>query len=547
MTQNKQHISKSTQAVAVGGRTLFVALLATVVTSIAVNARQPKLVVGIMVDGLQQEYIDLLRTQFVNGGFNRLLTEGVVLENVDYGTNLDAASATAVVMTGAAPSVNGIPSAQRYEPHARRSYSIVHDPAAVGNYTDETCSPRNIRVSTLADESRIAGAGVTYAYSIAPNPEQAVIMAGHASNSAVWLNTRTGNWATTTFYTDFPTTLVNRNRLTPLSTRLDNIQWEPSILAAGADFLPEHLTRYPFRYTFPHNSDARYAAFGASPLVNSEITQIATELINSLQLGSHDGADMLNIAYTLQPYPYSKTSENRYELVDSYVKLDDNLATLMRTIDTRIGRENAIIYLAATPPSSRRRRDDARWNIPVGEFSTRKAASLINLYLIALHGNGEWVKAVADNQFYLNPDAAKAHNIDLPELRREVAAYLRRMSGVNRAMSVDDILAGKADTENAAALRRNTVADMAGDVSVDLLPGWELVDDYQHPQRVKSGTVFVNTLTTAPAYILAPGVKAETIRAVVDARVLAPTIAGRMHIRSPNGASLPPLRFKDKE
>lgn len=529
-----------------GGRALFVALLTSMVTTIAVNARQPKLVVGIMVDGLQQEYIDLLRTQFANGGFNRLLNEGVVLENVDYGTNLDAAAATAVVMTGASPSANGIPSARRFEPHAKRNYSSVHDPAAVGNYTDETYSPRNLRVSTLSDESRIAGAGVTYAYSIAPEPEQAIIMAGHAANGAAWLNTRTGNWATTTFYTDFPTPLVNRNRITPLASRLDNIQWEPSIVGAGADFLPDHLTRYPFRYTFPRNSATRFAAFRSSPLINQEITQIASELINTLQLGSHDGADMLNIAYTLQPYPYSKSAENRYETVDSYIKLDNELANLFKTIDTRVGRENAIIYLAATPPSGRRRRDDAKWNIPVGEFSTRKAASLLNLYLIALHGNGEWIKAVSDNQFYLNPDVAKAHNIELTDLRHEVATYLRRMSGVDRAISLDDIMAGKADVENADALRRNTVPAMAGDVRVDLLPGWELVDDYQQ-QGPRSGQTFVNTLTTAPAYILAPGIKPEIIRSVVDARVLAPTIAGRMHIRSPNGASLPPLRFKDKE
>ncbi|MCI5978451.1 MAG: alkaline phosphatase family protein [Bacteroidales bacterium] len=551
MTKRKEHKTEPqalSRATAVIGGRAFVTVLLTSVVAIAVNARQPKLVVGIMVDGLKQEYIDLLRTQFVKGGFNRFLTEGVVLENVDYGTNLDPAAATAVVMTGASPAVNGIPGAMRYDPLAKRLYSTVHDPAAVGNYTDETYSPRGLRVSTLSDESRIAGAGVTYVYSIAPGPEQAVIMGGHSGNGVAWLNTRTGNWATSTFYHDFPQVLNQRNRTTPLSTRIQTMEWTPSLVGAGAEFLPEHLTHYPFRYTFAAGDMERFAAFRSSPLVNTEITQIATELINTLKLGTHDGADMLNIAYTLQPYPFSKSAENRYELVDSYIKLDNDLAGLLNTINTRVGADNAIIYLAATPPSARRRRDDSKWNIPVGEFSTRKAASLLNLYLIALHGNGEWVKAVSDNQFYLNPDAAKAHNVDMPDLRREVANYLRRMSGVNHALSIDDIMTGHSGTDNAEALRRNTVADYAGDVTIDLLPGWELVDDYMSRGKVKnSGTVFVNTLTTAPAYILAPGVKPEIIRSVVDARILAPTIAGRMHIRSPNGAALPPLRLKDKE
>ena len=291
MTKRKEHKTEPqalSRATAVIGGRAFVTVLLTSVVAIAVNARQPKLVVGIMVDGLKQEYIDLLRTQFVKGGFNRFLTEGVVLENVDYGTNLDPAAATAVVMTGASPAVNGIPGAMRYDPLAKRLYSTVHDPAAVGNYTDETYSPRGLRVSTLSDESRIAGAGVTYVYSIAPGPEQAVIMGGHSGNGVAWLNTRTGNWATSTFYHDFPQVLNQRNRTTPLSTRIQTMEWTPSLVGAGAEFLPEHLTHYPFRYTFAAGDMERFAAFRSSPLVNTEITQIATELINTLKLGTHD-------------------------------------------------------------------------------------------------------------------------------------------------------------------------------------------------------------------------------------------------------------------
>lgn len=520
-----------------------IAVLVASMVAMAVNARQPKLVVGIVVDGLRQEYIDQLRGQFGDGGFNRFMREGIVLENVDYGTNLDAAAATAVIMTGASPSVNGIAGAMHYDPQARRHNPAVFDATAVGNFTDETYSPRALRVTTLADESRIAGAGVTYAYSVAPDAVQAILMAGHAGNSAAWLNERTGNWASTTYYGDLPTSLLNRNRVTPLSTRLNNMQWQPEAKSAQADNLPGHLTRYPFRYVFAHGNADRYAAFKASPLVNTEVTEIATDYITALQLGSHEGPDMLNLAYTLQPYEFSKTPENRYELVDSYVKLDADIARLLNTIDSRVGRDNAIIFVAATPPQARRRRDDAKWNIPAGEFSTRKAASLLNLYLIALHGNGDWVKAISENHFYINADLAKTRNIDLGTLRRQTADFLKRMAGVDRAITIDEILDADTGTDNGEALRRNTVVAVAGDVLIDLMPGWELIDDY-NSRGNKSGQVSVDALTTAPAYILAPQTTPQTIKTVVDARVLAPTVAGQMHIRPPNGAALPPLRFQ---
>jgi hypothetical protein len=518
------------------------AMLVASMVTMAVSAKQPKLVVGIVVDGLQSEYIDLLREQFGTEGFNRLLRDGVVLENLDYGTNLDAAAATAVVMTGASPSVNGIASAKHYDAAARRHTAIVDDNKTIGNFTDETYSPQALRVTTIADESRIAGATVTYAYSIAPDATQAILMAGHASNSAVWFNERTGNWASTTFYSEFPTIISNYNRLNPLAARLDTMQWIPSAKSKYTDFLPDHLTHYPFRYTFPRSNKTRYAAFKSSPLINEEVTHLALEYIKTFSLGKHEGPDMLNLAYSLQPYEFTKTPENRYELVDGYVKLDAYLGKLLNTIDSQIGRDNTLVFLTATPPSSRRRRDDERWNIPSGEFSTRKAVSLLNLYLIALHGNGDWVKAFADDGFYLNDALINERNEDIRVIRQESADFLKRMSGVDRAYTIDAILNANTTADNAEAMRRNTVIASAGDVHVELAPGWELVDDYNTP-GVRTGKVTINALTTAPAYILAPGVKPEIIKTTVDARVIAPTVAGQMHIRSPNGASLAPLRF----
>ena len=514
--------------------------------TLTVQARQPRLVVGIMVDGLQQEQLDRLRAHLTEGGFNRFLREGIVLENLDYGTSLDAAAATALVMTGAAPSVNGIGGLWHYDPVAKRYVSPVQDKDAIGNFTDETYSGRSLKVTTLSDEARIAGAGLSQAYAIAVDPVQAISMGGHASNSVVWLNDRTGNWASTTYYGDMPTSVVNRNRLTPLSSRLESMTWTPDDKTAQAAELPSILTKYPFRYTFSSGDADRYAAFKASPLANSEVTQIATDFINTLSLGGHEGGtDMLNIAYSLQPYEFSKTAENRYELADSYIRLDRDLAGLMTVLDQRVGRDNVVVFVAATPAASRRRRDESRWNIPAGEFSTRKAAALLNLYLIATHGNGDWVKAIAENNFYLNEELAKTRDIDMRALRKEVAAYLKRMAGVDRATSVDDILEASASVENSHALRRNTLHTVTGDVLVDLMPGWELVDDYNN-FKGHTGTVVINALTTAPAYILAPDLSPQVIKDVIDARALAPTIAGQMHIRPPNGSTQPPLRFDSK-
>ncbi|WP_290074078.1 alkaline phosphatase family protein [Paramuribaculum intestinale] len=137
---------------------ILCAVLLTLVTASAgaqTAPKRPQMVVGIMVEGLSQDYLDLLHNHFTDGGFKRLMRDGATLSNVDYGPGVDAAAATAIIYTGAAPSVNGIPAEYVYDRERRRSRSILLDTAKIGNFTNETYSPAAILVSTLGDEVRL--------------------------------------------------------------------------------------------------------------------------------------------------------------------------------------------------------------------------------------------------------------------------------------------------------------------------------------------------------------------------------------------------------
>lgn len=513
------------------------------ITAVAVNAGQPKLIVGIVVDGLQEGTLEMLRPQLEAGGFNRFLNDGVVLENIDYGTNLDATAATAVLMTGASANINGISGERKYNPDARRTNHIFDDASAVGNFTNEKLSPAALNVTTLSDEARIAGAGVTYVYALAPNAAQALVLGSHAGNSAVWFDENTGQWASTRYYKDMPSVAVNANRTNTLRNRIDNSQWTPADITQFVVPLQEHLKHYPFTYTFSSKDSDRYARFAGSPLMNDEISEMAREYLRSLELGRHEGTDVLNLAFNLQPYEWSKTAENRYELYDSYIRLDKSLAQLFSAIDSTVGKENAIIYLAGTPPQNQRRRYDEKWNIPAGEFSSRRAVSLLNLYLIAKYGNGEWVTAYNDKNFYLNAELAKKLDKDIYTIRRDAADFLIRMAGVGHSYTIEDVINAEPRVPNAEGKSRNTVVANAGDVMIEIIPGWSLIDDY-NLAGAKTRYTYSESPTTGIFMISAPGLTPHRIGNTVDARAIAPALAGMMHIRSPNGAGTPAVSFK---
>lgn len=527
---------------------LFVALVAGMVSLgvSAADAGQARLLLTVVVDGLDADYLSLLADNFGEGGFKRLERDGALL-TADYGPGMDAAAATVTLVTGAAPSASGVSSATRYDRENMRVTSLFRDPDVLGNFTTVGYSPATLRVSTIADEARIAAGGVNVVYAVAPSPVQAIALAGHAANSALWLDHKTGNWASSTYYKEMPVATATRNRTVPLTSRLDTMSWTPTLAPDAFQSLPDHLRRYPFRYVFPASNPKRLDMFAASPLVNREVSLVASDLLSTLRVGQHDGVtDVLSLAYTLQPYNYGRNTDNRPELMDAYVKLDRSLEQLFADIDRRVGLDKTVVVLAATPPRRQSRRDDGQWGIPYGEFSTRKAISLLNIYLMAVYGNGDYVSAYHNRQFYLNRALLKERSLDERQVRAEAASFLARMTGIDRVHTIDEVIGGHAG-ENPEALRRNIDHATAGDLIVEVAPGIEIVDDFTsvttdgHVPMVERMAA-----TTAPVFIMAPGIARQTIGTPVDARAVAPTVCRILRIRSPNGASAAPVHLQGK-
>lgn len=523
---------------------LLVALIASM-TALAVSSQEaavrPQLVVGIVIDGLDSQYIDLLRSHFGAGGFNRLLRQSVVLANADYGTNVDATAATAMLMTGASPSTTTITGAERYDRETMRCTPMLLDTKSVGHYTAETLSATQLAVSTLSDEVRIAGGGVTRVYGVAPDAQQAIILAGHSGNCALWINSENGNWASSHYYRDVPQSIGTRNRLEPLALRLDTMSWTPMRGAEAYSSLPEHVTHYPFRHTFSRGSAHVFDRFKTSAMGNREVLDMASRLIDEQNLGQNEGLDMLNIAFSVKPYDYTTSDDNRYELIDSYLRLDSNLEQLFTKLDGKLGAKSVLYFVAATPPSGRSRRDDEKWSIPYGEFSTKKAKSLLNMYLMATYGNGDWINSYHDGQFYLNHKLIGQLNLEPDRVRTAAAQFLAKMSGVDHVYTLDEILAGRGNAR-LEALQRNSHPSTSGDLFVEVDPGWEVVDDITSPAR-EDRVHYVKRLATAtaPVFIMAPAVDPRVIDTPVDIRVVAPTVARLLRIRSPNGAALPSM------
>ena len=504
------------------------------------QARQ-QLLVDITVEGLSIDKLDMLRHLFTSEGFNRLLTQGAVLTDVDFGTPLDPVAANAVLHTGAAPAVNGIATATLYEPLTHRAVPVFNSNTPTA--ADESYSPSRLLASTLADELKIDASGLNRVHSIAPSASMAIAAGGHTPNSVYWINDVSGKWTTSTYYQDRPVFLQYRNRMRPVSATLDTMVWRPSLPVAEYVDLSEVMRLYPFSIRFPYGETNRYIKYKSSPLVNTEVTQVAAEYLRNLEPVKDNAPDMLSIAYTLQPYNSSNPTDQKIQQQDAYIRLDHDIAALLKAIDEGPGLQNTLVVVSGTPEAPYARKDDDKWRLPVGEFSPRKAISLLNLYLINKFGNGEWATGFHNGYFYLNPNTVSEHHADIDLVRTEAARFLRRMSGVTEAYTIDEILEGKTRHKGEAEAR-NTRHDAAGDIRLNVAPGWVIASDDNNNADNLPAMAQRGVSTTAPVLIMAPGIAPQTISTPVDARAIAPTIASILRIRAPNGAQLPPIRLK---
>lgn len=509
-------------------------------------APRPTLVVGIFVEGLNADYVDLLRSNMGAGGFNRIIADGVTLRNVDFGPGIDATAAAAILVSGSSPAVNGVPSSKVWDAVTKRTHPILLDASLAGNYTESQLAPAGLLVSTLSDEVRISDGGLGQVHALAADPQTALILAGHAGNSCYWISDINGKWTSSNHYKETPAAISRRNVGLTLASRLDTMAWQPSIDLKLYPDLPDYKKLYPFRHTFPSRDTDRFKVFKTSPLANREIFSTASEYISSLQLGTRAATDMVSIAANVSPYLYGRESDNRIETMDAYLRLDSDIASLIQSIEKGPGMANTLLFVAGTPAPSGGKRDEDKWHIPSGQFSPRKAVSLLNMYLMAIHGNGEWVRGYHNGFFYLNSQLIKDKGMDERLLRSEAAEFLARMSGVSEVYTIDDILARRAG-DNPAALQRNIYPPHSGDLLVTVNPGWEISDDdesgnLEQSQGSETQLPVVRwQASTSPVYILSPALSPDEIIDITDARAIAPTVARLLRIRSPNAASVPAI------
>lgn len=514
--------------------------LLTVLTFTGLQAQplpnSPKLVIGLTIDQLRTDYLEAFSSLYGEKGFKRLWKEGTVFRNVDYNFDkVDRASAIAAIYTGTTPSVNGIIANQWLDVSTLRPINCVDDPAFMGNYTDESSSPTLLLTSTIADELKIATRNKGLVYAIAPFRDAAIFAAGHSGNGAFWLNSNTGKWSGTTYYAEFPWWVSQYNDRNGLDFRIGDMVWTPVHPMDKYVYLPEWRDT-AFKYKFDDDRRNKFRRLIASPFVNDEVNALTEEMLDKSNIGKDDITDMLSVMYYAGNYAHKTSQECAMELQDTYVRLDRSMAALLDMIDKKIGLQNVLFCITSTGYVDTEASDHGLYRIPGGEFYLNRCAALLNMFLMATYGEGQYVEAHHDQQIYLNHKLIEQKQLDLSDIQNKAADFLMQFSGVNEAYSAHRLLLGSW-TPEIHRIRNSFHRKRSGDLLVDVLPGWTVVNE-TNPSENK---IIRNAHIPAPLIFFGNSIKPEVVQTPVTVDHIAPTLAHTMRIRAPNACTAIPL------
>ena len=455
--------------------------------SIAVAQESPRLVVGITIDQLRTDFLESFASLYGEGGLKRLLNEGVVYRDARYNhDNVDRASATATIVSGATPYYHGITTTEWMNRKTLQSETCVDDPEVEGVNTSKGSSPRHLCVSTIGDELKLATGGSGLVYSIAADRITAILSAGHAADWALWIDDASGNWAGSKYY------------------------------GASAPYWVSPLSF----------EESRLADRGTG---NSRVTRAATYCLNSGVCGADHVPDFLALGYSIG----ATADSNIDQIREAYVGLDMEIEKLLTAIERSAGIANTLIYLTSTgyedaPTLSQ----TSLYRIPSQQLSMDRCKALLNMYLVALHGKGDYVETYFDNNIFLDRKFLEQKRLKLTDVLQECEDFLCQFEGIKEVFTCTRILQGAWSPE-LNRVRNGFAPQHSGDILFEVAPGWALRDDARGSTRVCRGAWI-----ECPLIYFGYGLEARQEHTPIGIEHIAPTVARHARIRAPNGCKL---------
>ena len=483
--------------------------------------KAPKLYVSIVVDQLRTDFLYEFEGLYCDGGFKRLLSSGKVYENVYYAfDNIDRATAVSTLSTGTNPYVSGIVAERWLDRKSLRVVNCVEDKNCKGVYSNEALSPASLKSITITDEIKRATRGNAIVCSIAPDGDAAVLAGGHAADIVLWKNNMAGYWSSSSYYGLYPSWAADMNKKVQGKPR----KWTPLFKTSEYNNFGE---KAPSAFSYSFDGKKNVITYKTTACINDEVNEMAFAFLENSDAGKGDVVDCLALTYYAGNYDGAPMSHRPIEVQDMYARLDRNLAALFDELDKRIGLENVVVSLSSTGYVMENGEENSSYRLPSGTLYSERIQALLNVYLSAKFGKGDYIEGVYGTQLFLDNKLIERMELDKMTVVSQAVEFLKSLDGVEDVFTIYRLGGMLSPELQFAKNGYNPVG--SGDLWLRLMPGWRLVED----ELLVSRQVYRSPVMF-PVVIYGAGVEHSVVDKLTPANIMATEMARVLRVRRPN-------------
>ncbi len=510
------------------------------------SIQRPKLVVGIVVDQMRWDYLYRYYARYGNGGFKRLINDGFSCENTMI-SHLPSFTAVghATIYTGSVPAINGIAGNDWMEQLTGKITYCTADstvePIGNPNAMEGHMSPRNLLVSTITDELRLATNFQSRVVGVSLKDRASILPAGHTANAAFWLDDETGHFITSTYYMkqlpDWVIKFNDKNRINQLIEKgwntlypidtykesdADNAAWEgPYSGEKNASFPHDLKTAY---------SKSKYS-FRATPFGNTLTLEFAKEALDAYQLGRGVATDFLTINIASTDYVGHQFGPNSIEEEDVFLRLDKDLSDFFQMLDSKIGKGQYLVFLTADHGVAHNIDFMKAHDLPAEFWYNSAMGDSLNKMLLAKFKIASLVRSTMNYQVSFDLNKIASENLNFDQVKNATVDYLVRQPGVAFAANMDFIGRYPIPKRLQEMMINGYNFKRSGQVQIVLNPGW--FDAYS-----KTGTTHGTWNpydTHIPLLWYGWNIKPGKLNREVYMTDISATLAALLRIQMPNG------------
>lgn len=521
------------------------------------SQNQPKLVVGIVVDQMRQEYLYRYESKFGENGFKRLMNEGFMLKNAHYNyVPTETGPGHASIYTGTTPSIHGIVGNDWYDRTSKTNVNCVSDEnqKTVGAEAGGAVSPWRMLSTTITDELKLSTQQRAKVVGVSIKDRGAALPAGHTPDGAYWYDGRNGNMITSTYYKQKLPDWVTKFNGQKLADKYLNQEWNTLLpvnqyVESAPDDSPyEGRWKGKNKPVFPYNlaelrkQMGEFSLLAMTPFGNNLVADFAKAALLGENLGKDDITDFLAVSFSSTDAVGHAMGPDAVEVEDVYLRLDKTLEEFFAFLDKEVGKGAYTVFLTSDHGVAHVPQYLKDLRIPAGYFRPAYVKATLNEHLQKYFPNKLLLEEVTSDQIYLNQSAfsedPKSSGVDLLVATELITNFLLSTEGVAQVYSTSTL---RQVSTSDPGIRGNVVrgfySKRCGDILFALEPGW-LAWGGVTGSTHGSGYSYD---THIPILFYGNGIKkgsSSQYHAITD---IAPTLSVLLKIKFPSGCSGQPI------